>query len=605
MAGEFTPRPLHLHTVESLCADLVSGRAISTGLEGDLYHLDNEQARSALEWYRRQGSNAWAGQVSVSLAENLVDAILKPPPIVTVTDENERGHQRRILRLKRLEAHRFAGLHRFGTPDRPPSDFVLELSSPIQLFEGANGSGKTSLANAIIWALTGDILRPQREPENGTEEFACRIDSASNAEPSVHKTCPVTPLPDPKQYIPDKGWVHADTWVALTFEDQTGKELPPIRRSVSRTSQGKINESPPNLSTLGIDPISFRIGTVMPGLLPVIRVGSESELGKAVTQLTGLSALADLSDHVRRARSKIDKEFVKREQQSIERSDESYGRARADLLGEMEANESIRPTESVPPPSNETTIEATVERIHSHFLKLYTKSVSAAKDLLGDTFEPNNAALRADLENNIGASLNEVRQLRLDSLTRLKNLRMLSGNQISAAKEKIASLIRNAAILDTLSRDPSREARLRLYALVALWVQEHPKERGLEDNCVVCGSSLDGVDDPVTSRPVKKHIHEAASNAALVSQTLKRWSEAALGELTQTLPSPLRTELDFIGPEHPCDLIRMALTEELFATRPFNGVLNGLKGETTETLDLVLKERPTLSSANSIRLPAA
>jgi len=45
----------------------------------------------------------------------------------------------------------------------------------------------------------------------------------------------------------------------------------------------------------------------MPGLLPLIKVGSESELGRAVSQLTGLSALVDLAEHVRRAKTRSTK----------------------------------------------------------------------------------------------------------------------------------------------------------------------------------------------------------------------------------------------------------------------------------------------------------
>jgi hypothetical protein len=542
----------------------------------------------------------------VPLAEQLVDAILTAPPEVPTSEEAGVSKRGTKLTLKKLEAHRFAGLHKFVTPERPPDNFILEFSSSVHLFEGANGSGKTSLANAIIWALTGELLRPQREPEKGTEEFQCRIDleQSANSSASIHKICQVTPLPDPSHHVPEKGWVHADTWVELTFADETGRLLTPIRRSVSRTPQGRLFETPPNLGKLGVDPISFRIGTVMPGLLPLIRVGSESELGKAVAQLTGLSSLVDLSENVRRARTRIDKEFVKQKTQAIESADESYGRTRTDLIEEIEAHPSIRPAQAVPPPSTDASIEAAIEGISAHFLSLYTTSVSAAQNVLSDTFDPGNGKLRADLENSIGAALSEVRQLRLDSLARLKSLRMLTPEELSAAKQKITTLVSDAATLHALSLDPAREARLRLYALVALWTQEHPESKGSEDVCVVCESSLDGVMDRVTHASVKGHIQQAKSNAALVSQTIKRWSEVALGELQRSLPVGLRGELQFEGPQHPCDLIRAALVEELFETGPFKGVLSGLREATAEAFDRFSPQRPSLASPTPIHLPA-
>ena len=155
------------------------------------------------------------------------------------------------------------------------------------------------------------MLRPQREPETA-EDFDCWVAPENGGdEHTTHKLSPLTPMPNVEQYRPAQPWVPADTWVELTFIDEAGTELPVIRRSQSRSPQGKLKETLPDLSVLGVDPIAVRIGTVMPGLLPLIKVGSESELGRAVSQLTGLSALVDLAEHVRRAKTKIDKEFVK------------------------------------------------------------------------------------------------------------------------------------------------------------------------------------------------------------------------------------------------------------------------------------------------------
>ena len=137
------------------------------------------------------------------------------------------------------------------------------------LFEGLNASGKTSLLNAIIWALTGQILRPQRAPESGTDEFECRLDgAAATDDPTVHRLSSVTPLPDPSVYRPVNDWVAADTWVELTFADETGASLRPIRRTQTRTARGKLEETSPDLSSFGLDPIALRTGTLMPGMLP-------------------------------------------------------------------------------------------------------------------------------------------------------------------------------------------------------------------------------------------------------------------------------------------------------------------------------------------------
>ena len=356
---ESESRSLHLHTLDSLIADLVSGRPVETA-GGEHFVFPDERTRSALEWYRKKGATAWTANVSAPSCEGLVDAILLAPPELPALAARPANAKSRRLKLKKLEAHRFAGLHKFGTPDAAPTNYVYEFTSLLTLFEGRNGSGKTSLLNAIIWTLTGEMLRPQREPESA-EDFECWVAAADEGgEHTAHKLSPLTPMPNVEQYRPDQPWVLADTWVELTFVDETGAELPVVRRSQSRSPQGKLKETPPDLTILGIDPIALRIGTIMPGLLPLIKVGSESELGRAVSQLTGLSALVDLAEHVRRAKNKIDKEFAKAMAVDRDRADRDYRTAKGDLEKILLANPSLTQTQAVPLPSDDKGIEQTL-----------------------------------------------------------------------------------------------------------------------------------------------------------------------------------------------------------------------------------------------------
>ena len=77
--SEFEPRSLHLHTLDSLVADLVSGRPVQTGA-AKRFVLPNEPTRSVLEWYRKKGAANWTASVSVQHGEDLVDTILQKPP---------------------------------------------------------------------------------------------------------------------------------------------------------------------------------------------------------------------------------------------------------------------------------------------------------------------------------------------------------------------------------------------------------------------------------------------------------------------------------------------------------------------------------------------
>lgn len=601
--SESVSRPLHLHTLDSLITDLVSGRPVRTSGMGSFVLID-ERTRSALDWYRKKGAAAWTSNVSTPNGEDLVNAILLEPPVFPELPPQPANAKSRRLKLKKLEAHRFAGLHKYGTPDAAPSNYVHEFTSQLTLFEGRNGSGKTSLLNAIIWALTGEILRPQREPE-AAEDFVCRVSAADGGiEHTTHKLSPLTPMPNVEQYRPHQPWVPADTWVELTFTDETGTELPVIRRSHSRSTQGNLKEVPPDLTVLGIDPIAARIGTIMPGLLPLIKVGSESELGRAVSQLTGLSALADLADHVRRAKTKIEKEYVRAKTDERNRADLDYNTAKGDLEKIMLANPSLAPTQAVPLPSDDKTNEQTLDEITKHFEGAKAAAFESARDILGEHFDPADPALLSDLEKNISRALERVSEPgNLKSATRLGALRKLTSEQLNTAEAKIKAIIVEGKALHDLAQNPSEAARIRLYARVATWIADHPDPRRKDDVCVVCGGPLEYAIDPVTGRPVKMHIHEAATEAALLSQTLSRWAENVKGDLLQSLPEALRAETSADLPNHPCDLLREAFVDELFTFDPFRGVLGQLRTQTASAFDEIVKDREALPEPAEITLP--
>lgn len=596
-------RFLHLHTIDSLVADLVSGRAVQTGT-GKRFALPDKQTRSALEWYRKKGPAGWTAAVSAAHGEDLVDAILQEPPDLPALPASPANANSRRLRLKKLVAHRFAGLHKFGTPGAAPENYAHEFVSPMTLFEGRNGSGKTSLVNAIIWALTGEMLRPQREPE-AAEDFECWVAPADGGdERTAHSLSPLTPMPNVEQYRPDQPWVLADTWVELTFIDETGAELPVIRRSQSRSPQGKLKETAPDISVLGIDPIAVRIGTVMPGILPLIKVGSESELGHAVSQLTGLAGLVDLADHARRAKIKIDKEFVKAKTSERNLADSNYSTAKEDLEKILIMHPNLKPAQAIPRPSDDKAIQQILDEIIRHFENAKAVAFESARDILGQRFDPTNPALLSDLEKNIGRALERVSQPQsLPSAGRLGALHELTSELLNTADAKIHDILAEAKALVALARDPSTAARARLYARVATWIADHPDPQRREDVCLVCGGSLDHAIDPVTGRSVKVHLHEAASDAALLSQTLSRWAENAQGDLMRSLPEALRAETVVDLPAHPCDLLRLAIIDELFTFDPFRGVLGDLKTQIASSFDDVVKDRTALAEPTEIGLP--
>jgi hypothetical protein len=96
---ESEARSLHLHTLDSLIADLVSGRPVQTS-ENEQFVLADDRTRSALEWYRKKGPYAWTANVTMQHGEDLVDAIQKPPVALPALPARAANANSRRLRLK-------------------------------------------------------------------------------------------------------------------------------------------------------------------------------------------------------------------------------------------------------------------------------------------------------------------------------------------------------------------------------------------------------------------------------------------------------------------------------------------------------------------------
>ena len=586
------PRPLHLHSVQSLCVDLINGKPVLVGDDREAFALSGPDASRLLGWYMGRHGR-WAAPVTAGDAESLVDSILTPPTQAHPVSARHPGSATRRLRLVRIEAHRFAGIHSPTTGDG--GNFVFEPIHPVTLFEGLNGSGKTSLLSSVIWALTGQILRPQRMPEPGTTEFLCDVAPVARGDDgTVHRLSAVTPLPTEK---PSSGWVDASTWVELTFVDEAGTILPPLRRTQSRTARGKLEENVTNLDSLGVDPAGLRVGTVMPGMLAFIQVGTASELGRAVAELTGLSDIVLLSGHAGRAKNRIDGESSKARKREIDSADAAYGRVRDAMLQAGGGTAIPDLAMAVPPPSGDPSIEGVIGTLAAKLEAMKATALRDAREVLGAGFNADDRASRDDLVANVRPALGEVRQLgRLPSATRLAALGKLTAEELIDARVRIAAIVREAAALARIEADLTVASRIRLYARVAAWHAEHPHDRELDSSCIVCGSDLEGVLDPTTGLAVAHHMLQAAGDdAALLSQTIGQWSETTRGALARDLPGPLRISLTEPLPDHPGDLVRESLCTELFQAVPFGGVLGSLKPATLAACNAELLSWPALA----------
>lgn len=578
-------RSLHLHTLDSLCSDLVAGLSVSVGEDGSTFQLQLSASRGVLFWYAKNKLK-WAANVQTTDVEAIVDAALSVPTHQNTFNQTSRIGPPRRFRLASIKAHQFAGLHHASTSLATPDDFIFQINGGVTLFEGYNGSGKTSLINAITWALTGDILRPQRVPELGSKDFDFEVDQGTS-----HSAPPVVPLPNPALEAIVPPALPVDTWVELEFQDQDGKNYS-IRRSLKRVARGALKEDITGLDNLGLDPICTKVGTTIPGILPYVQLGSSSALGKAVSELTGMAPLVQLANHAQKAKKKIDGDLSKGKRKELEGADEAYSRTRSDLIDLIRKHALAIEEEVIPPPSEDPTLEAKLDELASRLDKLKASGLEHAKLVLGEAFDAQDEQQRIDLVGSIAPALGAVNNLStLPSMARLRGLSKLLDDEVAPVRDFIAEVRKEAAELVEIAAEPDKAARVRLYARVATWMREHPGLHN-EDNCAVCGHSLIDVVDNITGLNVKDHIGGAAKEGDFAGKTFSTWATHVIGEITRRLPVAIAAEIRLDIPESPTSLLRQTVVDELFRDAAFTGSLAPLQHIVSKACDQGLAEFP-------------
>lgn len=593
MVNEVNVKPLHLHSVESLLAELIGGGAVGVGSAGESFSLPDPASRAVLGWYARNRLK-WAGNVTLPDIEAIVASPAQTlPTTATTAVPSARPHS--LFTLTRIQAHRFAGIHLYGTEKQAPEDFDYHLSPGVTLLEGYNGAGKTSILNAVVWCLTGMLLRPQRAPEKGDQEFNFDLLHHGESQASSYKLAPVTPIPPASMAKLDNAVVPVDTWVELTLCEASTGQLHKVRRTQTRTTRGKLEENPPNFAALGLDSQALRIGTVIPALLPFSQLGSPSELGKAVAQLTGLAPFTDLAKHVRKVRERLAGDETKARNKEIDRADEQFTRGIEDLTAIAIKHPELDITTEIPHPRAGEATENALKQLREKLNGKKASSLEAARNVLGADFQPEEQG--PALERDVGDARVAMENLKnAESARRLSALRKLTSEEKADARKLIDDMLSQAQELLELSRSPERAARQRIYAAVAQWYVDHEVKQPDLSACAVCGGSLVNALDPVTGQSVQAHISQALKeDPTLLSQTIDRWSNSAAGYLASALGETLGTELKRDLSEKPFDLMRQALVEETLTANAFQGPLHPLIELVAQACDVKGDNAPSLA----------
>ena len=123
-------------------------------------------------------------------------------------------------RLHRIETTNFGGLNTYGGPT-----FALEIGGENWCLEGSNGSGKTLLASAIIWALTGYRLR---EHDGLDLEGGVREPVYNDGGKTIGDWPPLATYPESAKALKDTATVE----VKLVFAGPSGEQA--VRRRITQ-----------------------------------------------------------------------------------------------------------------------------------------------------------------------------------------------------------------------------------------------------------------------------------------------------------------------------------------------------------------------------------
>ena len=203
-----------------------------------------------------------------------------PTPDVAITgsDTNEGPWY-----LHKIEMTNFGGLNTYGGPT-----FCMVLGGENWCLEGSNGSGKTLLANAIIWTLTGYRVR---ENDGLDSDSGVRTPVYDDSGRKIGAWPPLATYPVSVEHLKGTAKVNVD----LVFRSSSGEQALARRTLVSGpdgNAEVEVNIDPRLTAT----PQLIEAGLLMPARLAHIGFGSRSaSLYDAIKMLTGLDQLADIA----------------------------------------------------------------------------------------------------------------------------------------------------------------------------------------------------------------------------------------------------------------------------------------------------------------------
>lgn len=428
--------------------------------------------------------------------------------------------------LTQVETENFGGVNAYG--GKP---FSLEIDGESVCIEGYNGHGKTSLASAIVWGLTGQRLRSQDGPDASSSELHPARDPAKRTARG-HAWPPVVAYPasftEMAKDVPK-------ATVRLTFTNEVGATA-----TLTRVIEGQQVTAAWSTSVSISDQL-IETAVLMPNRIPHIRIGDETRLVEVLVQLIGLEPLRQLGEHVAGLchGSKNFAGFPKK-------ADVDREEARA--LTEIDA--AVKTATTLKPQLDLSKLKPLkhaklVEEIEADLTDL-TNRKTAIFAAVGGDIAPGTDLSRPENQVRIQQAAGRLQpKLQPDSIKTFKAVTFLSrldkattAGEINSLATAVGVVRTNFAAIQRLHKQQLGDNRLRLKAAAAEWhFQQHPTAKTVEE-CPLCARSF----DDIALSQLGDEIQRLKQEASLARQTFDDNSAELLLTLEKAFPTGISSK---------------------------------------------------------------
>lgn len=483
-----------------------------------------------------------------------------------------------VWRLTRIEAQNFGGLTTF---DGPPFDMII--GSENWCLEGQNGSGKTSLSNAVLWAMTGKRVREQ---DGLVDELGARAPVKNAAGKEIGTWPSVVSYPK----MPSELAKSANAWVRLTFENEKGEQAVAERR-ITSPKDGDSTHHVSLDARLVTVPQLIETGLLMPARIPRIGFGDKSQsLYEGVKLLTGLDQLSDIADGASKFGNKAQRFYKYAKDKGVEVIETAF----ATNIGKAEVYAD--------------SLAIDISELRTLGQKNLEKSLVAAANSAASQASGHIATLKTEIAEGLNTSVAAVRTQIKQAVQSARAIARLGVGGIAQFEawtalkdalndEKFMSLssaidVAKVNIEESVywHKRQTEDRRLRLKALAARYFLE-PENDALAI-CPLCEGSLSTEDQ-------KKLASELADLRKLSAAAERKIEDACAAidrDLRALLTPGIRKHFDLLSVMVPKEAYSDASRARFAKNEHFSDVLTGIAKLTNEIVDSQLASLPEFAA---------